>query len=119
MRDNNTGVNSMFDVFDNFNYLPPANTSQYGIEPYNNQSQLDTMQNPAAFFTMPTQQASTAINTTANTNAVQNSNVPSNIPANNSTAQATTGIMAQNPIETIISDIETALNNLFKSIFGK
>ena len=119
----NTGLSSIFDVFSNFNYTPAANTSQYGAEPYNTAAQLNTLTNPAAFFTMPTGQAQTAINTIANTNAIQNSNVPVNLPANNpqqATAQtASTTTQSQNPIETVITDIENAINNLIKSIFGK
>ena len=119
----NTGLSSIFDVFSNFNYTPAANTSQYGAEPYNTAAQLNTLTNPAAFFTMPTGQAQTAINTIANTNAIQNSNVPVNLPANNpqqATAQTTTTTpQSQNPIETVITDIENAINNLIKSIFGK
>jgi hypothetical protein len=117
-----TGLNSIFDVFSNFNYTPPANASQYGAEPYNTQAQLNTLTNPAAFFTMPTGQAGTAINTIANPNAVQNSNVPVILPAKNSqaTAQITpTTAQSQNPIETVITDIENAIQNLINSIFGK
>ena len=114
---NQTGLNSIFDVFSNFNYTPPANISQYGAEPYNTQAQLNTITNPAAFFTTPMQQAQTAINTVANSNVAKNSNVPSNLPAVKSTPQ--TPVQSQNIIETIITDIETALTNLFNNIFGK
>ena len=114
---NQTGLDSMLNPFSNFNYKPPADISQYAVEPYNSEAQLNTMRNPAAFFNMPAQQASTAINTTANTNVVKNSNVPSNLPANNSIPQ--TSAQNPNPIESVITDIQTVLDNLFKSIFGK
>ena len=117
-----TGLNSIFDVFSNFNYTPPANTSQYGAEPYNTQAQLNTLTNPAAFFTIPTGQAGIAINAVANPNAVQNSNVPVVLPTKSSqaTAQITpTTAQSQNPIETVITDIENAIQNLINSIFGK
>ena len=113
----NSNLNSMLNPFFNFNYKPPVDTPQYAAEPYNSKAQLNTMRNPAAFFNMPAQQASTAINTTANINAVENSNVPSNLPANNSIPQ--TSAQSQNSIESVLTDIQTTLDNLFKSIFGK
>ena len=114
---NQTGLNSMLNTFSNFNCKLPVDTPQYAVEPYNSASQLNTMRNPAAFFNMPAQQAATAINTTANTNAVKNSNMASNLSDNNSIPQ--TSVQSQNPIESAITDIQTALDNLFKSIFGK
>ena len=116
---NQAGLNSILDVFSNFNYTPPANISQYGAEPYNTQAQLNTITNPAAFFTMPAQQAQTAINTIANSNAVSNSSVAgNNLPVNNNPISQIP-IQSQNSVESVITNIKTALTNLFKSIFGK
>lgn len=115
---NQAGLNSILDVFSNFNYTPPANISQYGAEPYNTQAQLNTITNPAVFFTTPMQQAQTAINTVANSNTVSNSGVTgNNLPANNPISQIP--IQSQNSVESVITNIKTALTNLFKDIFGQ